>query len=167
MNARGAWLAHNARSNMNNAVGYNSLLHKYDKVVLGTDGMGADMLEEFKFAVFRQRESGGPWWPGDFLAALDRGNRLMETYLGGTFGKVEAGARADLVLWDYEPPTSLLGENLAGHLAFGLSSRSVASVMVDGTFVIEDRRPCFDAERIGATARSEASRLWKRMEERK
>jgi putative selenium metabolism protein SsnA len=167
MNARGSYLAHNARSNMNNAVGYNALLHRHAKVVLGTDGMGADMLEEFKFAVFRHRESGGPWWPGEFLAALDRGNRLMEAHFGGTFGRMEKGARADLVLWDYDPPTPLEGANLAGHLAFGLSSRSVRSVMVGGEFVVEDRKPRFDAQKIGAAARSEARRLWQVMEEGK
>jgi len=167
MNARGSYLAHNARSNMNNGVGYNTLLHRHERVVLGTDGMGADMLEEFKFAVFRHRESGGPWWPGEFLRALDRGNRLMETYLGGRFGRVEAGARADLVLWDYASPTPLEGDNLAGHLAFGLSSRSVRSVMVGGDFIVEDREPRFDAERLAAEARTQAGRLWKRMEEGK
>jgi putative selenium metabolism protein SsnA len=166
MNERGSYLAHNARSNMNNAVGYNALLHKHQRVVLGTDGMGADMLEEFRFAVFRHRESGGPWWPGEYLSALDRGNRLMEAYLGGSFGRVEAGAAADLVLWDYESPTPLEGANVAGHLAFGLSSRSVRSVMVNGTFIVEDRRPAFDQAAIGARARAEATRLWKRMEER-
>ena len=167
MNERGSYLAHNARSNMNNAVGYNALLHRHGRVVLGTDGMGADMLEEFKFAVFRHRESGGPWWPGEFLAALDRGNRLMEAYQGGSFGKLEPGARADLVLWDYEPPTPLEGANLAGHLAFGLSARSVRSVMVDGEFVVEDRKPRFDAARIADLARTQAGRLWNRMKEGK
>ncbi|MDA8411282.1 MAG: putative aminohydrolase SsnA [Treponema sp.] len=166
MNARGSYLAHNARSNMNNAVGYNGLLHRHERVVLGTDGMGADMLEEFKFAVFRHRESGGPWWPPEFLAALDRGNRIIETYFGGTSGKVEAGANADLVLWDYDAPTPLDGDNVAGHFAFGLSSRSVLSVMVDGKFVVDGRKPLFDSRSIAAKARSEAARLWKRMEER-
>ena len=128
------------------------------------------MLEEFRFACFRHRESGGPWWPGDFLKCLDRGNRLIERYFSessglSAFGKIEAGAAADLVLWDYDPPTPLVGENVAGHLAFGLSSRSVQSVMVDGDFIVEDRQPCFDAEAIGRAARSEASRLWSRMNE--
>jgi cytosine/adenosine deaminase-related metal-dependent hydrolase len=166
MNARGAWLAHNARSNMNNAVGYNALLQRHDRVVLGTDGMGCDMLEEFKFAVFRHRESQGPWWPGDFLRALDRGNRIIEAHFGGSFGRIEAGAAADLVLWNYDPPTPLIGDNLAGHLAFGLSSRSVRSVMVDGRFVVEEGQPAFDAGRIAELARGEAARLWKRMEAR-
>ncbi len=167
INARGSFLAHNARSNMNNAVGYNSLLTRFNNVVLGTDGMSADMLEEFRFACFRHRESGGPWWPGDFLRCLDRGNRVMERYIGAAFGRVIAGAVADLVLWDYEPPTPLVGGNIAGHLAFGLSSRSVKSVMVNGSFVVEDRIPAFDAAGIAAKARSETLRLWKRMEERR
>jgi putative selenium metabolism protein SsnA len=167
LNERGAFLAHNARSNMNNAVGYNALLPRVRNVVLGTDGMSGDMLEEFRFAAFRHREAGGPWWPGDFLRCLDRGNRLMERYTGAAQGRVEAGFAADLVLWDYEPPTPLVGGNLAGHIAFGLSSRSARSVMVAGEFVIEDRKPHFDAERIAANARKQAARLWKRMEERK
>jgi putative selenium metabolism protein SsnA len=167
LNSRGSFLAHNARSNMNNAVGYNSLLTKFANVVLGTDGMSADMLEEFRFACFRHRESGGPWWPGDFLRCLDRGNRLMERYLGVALGRVQAGFKADLVLWDYDPPTPLVGGNVAGHLAFGLSSRSVKSVMVDGDLVVEDRAPAFDADGIAAKARAETLRLWKRMEERK
>jgi putative selenium metabolism protein SsnA len=165
LNARGSYLAHNARSNMNNSVGYNRLLPLHQRVVLGTDGMSADMLEEFRFACFRHREAGGPWWPPDFLTCLDRGNRLMEAYFGGSIGKVEAGARADLVLWEYDPPTPLVGENLAGHLAFGLSSRFVRSVMVEGRFVVEDRVPVFDAEGIAARSREQAMRMWKRMEE--
>jgi putative selenium metabolism protein SsnA len=166
LNARGAFLAHNARSNMNNAVGYNALLPRFANVVLGTDGMSADMLEEFRFASFRHRESGGPWWPSDFLRCLDRGNRLMERYMGIAFGRVVAGAAADLVLWDYDPPTPLVGGNIAGHIAFGLSSRSVRSVMVNGSFVVENRVPAFDADGIAAKARAETQRLWKRMEER-
>jgi putative selenium metabolism protein SsnA len=169
MNERDCFLAHNARSNMNNAVGYNGLLHRHRNVVLGTDGMGADMLEELKFAYFRHRESGGPWWPGEFLAALDRGNRVLERYLGapaGAYGKLAEGSPADLALWDYEPPTPLRAENLAGHLAFGLSSRNLRSTMVDGDFIVMDRMPRFDAAAIAARGREEASRLWKRMGER-
>jgi putative selenium metabolism protein SsnA len=167
LNARGSFLAHNARSNMNNAVGYNALLPRFANVVLGTDGMSVDMLEEFRFAAFRHRESGGPWWPGDFLRCLDRGNRIMERYMGRAFGRVQPGCAADLVLWDYDPPTPLVGGNIAGHIAFGLSSRSVRSVMIDGRFVVEDRVPAFDAAKIAAKAREETIRLWKRMEERK
>lgn len=195
MNARGTFLAHNARSNMNNSVGYNKLLPTFANVVLGTDGMGADMLEEFKFAVFRHRESQGPWWPGDFLKVLHRGNRLIERYFAQDFvqgamhganavvapssmnvtssekdfpgfGTVRVGAPADLVLWDYDPPTPLAGDNIAGHFAFGMSSRSARTVMVAGNVRILDHRPLYDDATIQAEARVQALRLWKRMEER-
>lgn len=173
MNARGAFLAHNARSNMNNSVGYNQLLPSFNNVILGTDGMGADMLEEFKFAVFRHRESQGSWWPGDFLKVLHRGNRLIQRYFAQDFapdfpgfGTVRVGAPADLVLWDYDPPTPLVGENIAGHMAFGMSSRSARSVMVAGRLRIMDHRPLYDDAQIQAFARIQAIRLWRRMEER-
>ncbi len=166
LNDRDAFLAHNARSNMNNSVGYNASLPLLRNVVLGTDGMGSDMLEEFKFAVFRHRESGGPWWPGEFLACLDRGNRLIERYFGGRFGSLEPGMPADLVLWDYEPPTPLEGSNLAGHMAFGMSARSARTVAVAGKLRIQDRKPLFDLEGIQSAARVQARRLWQNMEGR-
>jgi len=180
MNERDVFLAHNARSNMNNAVGYNALLPTHRNVVLGTDGMGADMLEEFKFAVFRHRESAGPWWPDNFLACLDRGNRLLERYFSAdfaarraalraapvAFGVLAPGNPADLVLWDYNPPTPLDPANIAGHMAFGMSSRSVRSVAVAGKIRIQDRKPLFDMEKIQASARAQARRLWNNMEGR-
>lgn len=171
VNDRDSFLAHNAKSNMNNAVGYASRLPEFRNVVLGSDGMSADLLEEFKFAVFRHRETSGPWWPDNFLACMDRGNRLLERYFepdfpGARFGRIQAGSPADLVVWDYDPPTPLAGANLAGHLAFGLGSRSVRTVAVNGDMIIEDRQPRFDRAAIMAQAREQAVRLWKRMEER-
>ncbi|HSV56882.1 MAG TPA: putative aminohydrolase SsnA [Magnetospirillaceae bacterium] len=165
LNDRDAFLAHNARSNMNNAVGYASLLSAVRNPVLGTDGMGTDMAEEFKFAYFRHREDGGPWWPGDFLRVLDRGNLLMQRYMEGSrFGRAEAGYQADLIHWDYDPPTPLVSENLAGHLAFGLGSRFVRSVLTNGAFVVRDRVSAFDAEDIAAEGRIQGRRLWERMD---
>jgi len=74
------------------------------------------------------------------------------------------GAPADLVHWDYPAPTALGADNLAGHLAFGLSSRSVRTVLSDGAFVVRDRAPAFDAAGIAADGRVQAARLWKRMD---
>ena len=49
-------VAHNPRSNMNNAVGYARPARLENPVVLGTDGIGGDMLEEFRIAYVRHRE---------------------------------------------------------------------------------------------------------------
>ena len=48
-------IAHNPRSNMNNAVGYARPARRPNDVVLGTDGIGADMLEEFRLAYVAHR----------------------------------------------------------------------------------------------------------------
>ena len=49
-------IVHNPRSNMNNAVGYAAPTRFTNPVGLGTDGIGADMLEEFRLAYVRLRE---------------------------------------------------------------------------------------------------------------
>ncbi|MFM8853729.1 MAG: amidohydrolase family protein [Acidimicrobiaceae bacterium] len=49
-------IVHNARSNMNNAVGYTKPTQRENKILLGTDGIGADMIEEARLAYARLRE---------------------------------------------------------------------------------------------------------------
>ncbi|MBU0927786.1 MAG: putative aminohydrolase SsnA [Spirochaetes bacterium] len=168
VNERDSFIAHNARSNMNNCVGYNDNIGLYRNAVLGTDGIGSDMLEEAGFAFFKHKDSGGSRWMDSYLEMLQNGNRLLERYFPGKrLGRVEAGYEADLTFWDYDPPVPLEGANVAGHVAFGMGSRMVASTMVAGEFIVKDRKPLFDAEAIAARGRSETRRLWKRMEERK
>ncbi len=165
-NERQVYLAHNPRSNMNNQVGYNHAIGAWKRPVLGTDGIGSDLIEEAKFAFFKHRDAGGSLWMDSFLAMLQRGNEILEQYFPDKrFGRIEAGYEADLTFWDYDPPTPLLAANLAGHGAFGLSSRYVRSTMVAGRFAVKDRRACFDAEGIAAQSREQTKRLWQRMED--
>jgi putative selenium metabolism protein SsnA len=176
MTERGARLAHNARSNMNNAVGYARLLPRAGDFLLGTDGMGSDMLEELRFAYFKHRDAGGPLGSEAFVRALGRNGSFAAEVLGGTSGATPAtadqyglkvGAPADLVHWDYESPTPIGSDNLSGHLVFGLSSRDVRSTLVAGRFIVENRKPAFDSAAIAVKANEGAVRLWKRMEEGK
>ncbi|WP_034945067.1 putative aminohydrolase SsnA [Erwinia oleae] len=163
LNQRGACLAHNARSNMNNNVGYNAHLPDYTLAALGTDGIGADMFEELKFAWFKHRDAGGPLWPDSFLRMLYNGNVILERNFEAKFGRLEANYTADLTICDYVSPTPLLSDNLAGHLAFGMNSSSVNSVMVAGKMVYENRTFPFDVEPLYTSARKAAGELWKRM----
>jgi cytosine/adenosine deaminase-related metal-dependent hydrolase len=84
-------IAHNPRSNMNNGVGYAAPARRPNRVVLGTDGIGADMLEEFRLAYVRHRED-------DVLASPD-----------AAWGWLQNGydlfpeARDDQVTWGYDP----------------------------------------------------------------
>ena len=164
LNAQDAFLVHNPRSNMNNHVGYADRLGAFRNVALGTDGIGADMFEEMKFGFFKHRDAGGPLWPDSFLRFLWNGNRILERSFGARFGRLESGCKADLTICDYDSPTPLVAQNLGGHLAFGLGSRAVHSVMVDGRFVYENRSFPFDVAPIYAGARNAAAALWQRMD---
>ncbi|PIE36206.1 chlorohydrolase [candidate division KSB3 bacterium] len=164
VNAHDAFVLHNARSNMNNSVGYAEKLSSFKNVALGTDGIGSNMFEEMKMAYFKHKDAGGPYWPGDFLGFLHNGNVILERYFGHKFGRIEKGYQADFTIYDYDVPTPLAVENIAGHFVFGMSSRDVKSVMVDGEFVYENRQFPFDVTPIYEKARHEAKSLWERMD---
>lgn len=165
LNRHDSFLVHNARSNMNNGIGYAEKLPSFRNVALGTDGIGSDMFEEMRFAFFNHRDSGGGYWPSDFQNFLHSGNSLLERYFNMSFGKIEKNYTADLVIYDYQSPTPLVGDNIAGHIVFGLSSRDVKTVIVNGVMVCENRKFPFDTEPIYEKASRAARRLWQRMDE--
>jgi putative selenium metabolism protein SsnA len=164
LNSRDCFLAHNCRSNMNNAVGYNSELPRLKNVALGTDGIGSDMLQEVKFAYFRHRDTKGPLAPGAFLRFLQNGNEILRRSFGERFGRVEKGYKADLVVLDYAHPTPLVRENVSGHALFGMGSGDVETVIVNGRIVMEERQFTWDTTRIREEARAAAQALWRRMD---
>jgi len=159
------WLVHNCRSNMNNAVGRAPIESFGDRGALGTDGIDGDMFAESRTAFFRARE-GDLAVPAELPSGmLSRGGTLISEHFDDRVGVIEEGAVADLVVLDYDPPTSLDADNLAWHWMFGMSSQQVESVMVAGEWAMQDRRLCrVDEEEVRARARLEAKRLWTRME---
>ena len=162
INKKGVYFAHNARSNMNNNVGYCSKIEKINNLIIGTDGCGGNMLEEIKIAFFKHKDQGGNFWPADFLIAETRANELLSKYYKAKFGRVEKDYQADLVLLDYQNPTPLVKENLAGHIVWGLSSNSVDTVIVNGKLVLERGEFCnIDKNKIFAESAKIAAALWK------
>ena len=163
----GATVAHNPRSNMNNSVGLAPVAALGDGVALGTDGIGADMFAESKTAYWRLREESleAPVsWP---LARLARGARFAGRAFGQpALGRIEPGAPADLAVLEYLDVTPLEDANVAGHWLFGIGSYQVRDVMVAGEMVVADRLLTkVDQDEVAATAREQAERLWRRMDE--
>lgn len=162
-----ASVAHNARSNMNNAVGHAPVRRLGDRIVLGTDGIGGDMFAESQAAFWRAREEDiltEMNWPLQRLAA---GARLA----GGIFaepalGRIEPGAPADIAVLEYSTPAAISERTIAGHWLFGLSARHVRDVIVAGVMVVADRRlTLVDQDDLAAEIREQAARLWRRLEE--
>ncbi len=163
LNERNSFLIHNPRSNMNNGVGYMNNLYRVKNAAIGTDGIGSNMFEEVKFGYFKNTEVKGKLTMDDYLNYLQNGNVLLERYFDKKFGKIEKGYAADLVIYDYVPPTNLVDENLAGHFVYGFSSRDVETVIINGVIVYENRKFPFDINPIYLEAREEAKKLWERM----
>jgi putative selenium metabolism protein SsnA len=162
--AEGAWLVHNPRSNRNNDVGY-APTRAFGPAALGTDGMDGDVLAEARACFLGMRDDGRD----DAMEATRRfltgGHRLASALFGRPFGALEAGAPADLVVLDYASPTPVHDGNLAAHLLFGIDRSHVRSVMVDGRWVVRDRRVVtVDADAVLERARAAAPGLWRRME---
>ena len=175
----GAWIATNARSNMNNAVGLAPA--SGPRVALGTDGIGADMIAEAQAHFFRHAEA-GDGLAGDALARLVGAQRLAAELFDarepgarepdarggspspGLAPRIQPGARADLAILAYDPPTPMTAENVAGHVLFGWSSACVRDTVSGGRFILRDRViQGVDEHRVAAAARVAAARLWDRM----
>ncbi len=164
--ALSATAVHNPRSNMNNAVGH-APVGAFPRLALGTDGIGGDMFAESQAGFWRAQEAGdagGPQWALERMAESARfaGRIFWEPLLG----RIEPGAPADLVVLEYDPPTPLTSDNLAGHWAYGLSSRMVRDVMVAGQWAVRDRALTrVDQDGLAARCAEQAGRLWDRLEE--
>jgi len=162
--ATGAWVIHNPRSNMNNAVGYAPLVLFGDRAALGTDGFPADMFEECKLGFFRNQESGHKVGFTRLPEMLQAGQKLVSSFFGREFGTLEADAPADLIVLDYNPPTPLTSENLLGHFLFGMNSGMVVHTMVNGEWRMWNRELVgIDEEKIMSEAAGVAKKLWRRM----
>jgi putative selenium metabolism protein SsnA len=162
----GAWVAHNARSNMNNRVGHAPLTMLGERVALGTDGIGGDLFAESKAAFWRAHEEDPSVTPAWVLARLAVGSVFAGRAFGEPLlGRIETGAPADLVVLEYDPPTPLTAENLAAHWVYGISAAHVRDVVVDGRLAVRDRRVVGDEDHDRlAYAAAAAEDLWHRMD---
>ncbi|WP_224370644.1 amidohydrolase family protein [Hyalangium versicolor] len=157
----GSWLVHTPRSNQGLEVGYAPALKFGARATLGADSLSADLFAEAQAAYLRSREAGQPI---DVLRYLANGHRLVSQAFQLQVGPLREGALADLLILDYLPATPLTAENLAWHVVFGLGSRHVEAVMVDGSWRLWARRPLsLNPMVVADQAREAAAAVWARM----
>ncbi len=161
----GCSFAHNPRSNMNNAVGYAPVHQMGKRVALGTDGIGGDMFEEAKFAWFKARDGRNGLGIADVVGFLAGAQGLASRLLNTQLGVLDVGCAADLMVLDYPTSTPVTPQNLYGHLIFGMSSQFVTDVMVNGRWVVKNRRVVgVDEEKIRGEAQRVARKVWRRFQ---
>jgi cytosine/adenosine deaminase-related metal-dependent hydrolase len=139
-------IAHNPRSNMNNAVGYARPAQRRNDVVLGTDGIGADMLEEFRLAYVAHRAD-------DVLAVPD----TAWSWLSNGYWLLPECAD-DRVTWTYDHVES------PWHVAFTPGIRATDVVSGDGEVLVAGGLPTrVDLAEVRAHAAEQAQRLFARL----
>jgi 5-methylthioadenosine/S-adenosylhomocysteine deaminase len=161
---RGVTIVHNPVSNMKLGSGICAvpkLLGEHVNVALGTDGMssndGNDMFATLKSAALLHKlwEIDYAKWPGAadaWAMATDAGARAAGD---PALGRIEPGARADLVLLDLESIVFTPLNHPLRQLALGSTTLAVNSVMVDGRWSIRDGRVLgVDEPQVLAEARS-------------
>lgn len=148
----GASVAHCPTSNMKLASGGVAPLPEMAAegvtVGLGTDGCssnnGLDMFLEMKFCSLLHKSHR---WDASVLSAqrcLDLATIDAAKCLGAEkqLGSVEVGKKADLVVVDCNTPamTPTTAENAVANLVYAGPSQAVRDTMVDGKFVLRDRK---------------------------
>ena len=112
-------------TNMNNSVGYARPARFANSVALGTDGIGADMLDEFRLAYVRHREDDVTASPEDAWGWLAAGWDLFPE------------AHHDRVTWDPVAPVEAPMDPWRLAFTTGVAPRTVE---VDGEVVLADGR---------------------------
>ncbi|MBF0314586.1 MAG: putative aminohydrolase SsnA [Oligoflexia bacterium] len=163
-------VVHNPQSNMNNSVGVANTLKLLEKgilVGLGTDAMTVNMLEELRSAVWVQRlfqKHPNVAFIESYNLLINNNRQIANRFWTNTpLGELKVGAAADVVLIDYDPPTTMDESNFAGHLIFGLAESTVDTTIANGKIVMKSKELLgLDSESIMAHSREVANKLWNR-----
>jgi cytosine/adenosine deaminase-related metal-dependent hydrolase len=139
-------IAHNPRSNMNNGVGYARPARRPNPVVLGTDGIGADMLEEFRLAYVAHRADDVLATPDAAWSWLVNGYRLVPE------------SATDRVTWTYDHADS------PWHVAYTPGTRVTDVVTAAGEVLVREGRPTrVDLDEVRAHGAEQAARLFAKL----
>lgn len=164
-----AIVVHNPESNMGNAVGASPILTMYKKGILlglGTDGYTTDMMESYKVGNLIHKHVKGDStaaWSEIPKMLFDNNRKITERFISGEIGILKEGALADIIIVDYNPPTTINENNINSHLLFGVTGRHIDTTVINGKVIMEHRKLVnIDEEKIMAKSRELANDVWKR-----
>jgi cytosine/adenosine deaminase-related metal-dependent hydrolase len=160
-------LALNPDSNLNNAVG----LGRYTKIpasqllLAGTDGMHASLSRSIKQLFLLHRHDGGELSESfTFIRRLYFDQISFVRIFFPDYPDLNLGDRADLVVWDYRPPSPFNAQTFWGHLIYGMLEAPAWMVTMQGKAVMADGRlNSMDFDSLTRTAALQGARLFKKL----
>ena len=170
ISASNTMVVNNPESNMGNAVGCSPVLKMFEKGImlgLGTDAYTHDMLESLKVALTIQRHNAGMpnvAWNEVTTMLFHNNAKIAARYFDTPLGVIREGAAADIIVMDYLPFTPLSGDNLDGHMIFGMNGRQCRTTIANGRLLYLDRQFVdIDEEKRSAEILATAEKLWGRV----
>jgi 5-methylthioadenosine/S-adenosylhomocysteine deaminase len=146
----GASVAHNPGSNMRLGSGLadtRAMLERRVNLGIGTDGANCsdnqNMYEAMRLASFVSKVQGPDWqrWLSTREAALAATQDSARALgLGDRIGRLASGYKADIVMLDLDHPNWLPFNDPVNQLVHTEDGNAVASVMVGGRMVVDNRR---------------------------
>ena len=64
--------------------------------------------------------------------------KVGEKYFNTTLGVLKPGASADIIVMDYKPFTPFSGDNIDGHMIFGMTGRQCQTTIGNGKILMKD-----------------------------
>ncbi len=144
LNDKDGFLVHNARSNMNNQVGYNQQLAKFKNVALGTDGAASnndlDMFGEMQTAAMLAKAVSGDATALNAFQAIKMAtlNGAKAIGLDHQLGSLKPGKFADMIAIDLSEVNTQPVYNFISHIVYALNSRQVTDVWVAGKQLLKN-----------------------------
>jgi len=160
----GAALAYNLDSNLNNSVGLPNfkMVPNSTPILVGTDGMHANIARSFKQLFLQLRNSGFSFDEafGFMIRSYFNQHKFAKQYFAD-FPSLNIGDRADLIIWDYIPPTPINQNNFWGHYLYGIIERQVQTVVQNGKILLSDFNfSNVDEEKIAKNIFNNGNRLF-------
>jgi len=165
---RGSAIVYNLDSNLNNAVGLPelSLAPTNVPILTGTDGMNSNPTKTLKQVFFLSRYQGMTFDQSFELVKkvyIDQLNFIQKYF--PDFSSLDTNDRADLIIWDYVPPTPFMEENFWGHFIYGILDRPVHSVVQNGKVLMNDFKISCDDGKYHKNIVEQGHRLYNKMSE--
>jgi len=166
-----SWVTHQPRSNMNNAVGLadvEKMINWGIPVCMGNDGFSNAMWDEWRncYLVHKLWKKDPTAMNGNLvtkIAAQNNADLTSYFFKDKSVGRIKPGYQADLILVDYLPITEMNEFNIPWHIIFGFRDSMVTDTMVNGKWLMNDRKLInLDEIEISKKALELAKHIWKR-----
>jgi len=160
-------LALNPDSNLNNAVGLGRFaeIPGSISVLAGTDGMHANPARSIKQLFLLHRHQGGEIAESfQFIRKIYFDQVHFVRRFFPDYPDLKTGDPADLVIWDYQPPSPFSADTFWGHLIYGLLESPAWTVLMQGKPLLADHTlRSVDPDSIFRSAAVQGARLFRKL----